>query len=191
MWHYKGCWKKLPERSNTRRLFFALWPGRELRQTISQTLMPRLQGLSGRKLSQQQWHITLAFLGNVPDEMADCVQQQAQTISAAPFDITLETVGYWSRPKVVWLGAGDIPDGLQSLVSDLNTALKPCGYAPEYPDFKAHMTLMRKVTRKPKPFPVRPITWHVDQFVLVESRVDSSGSQYKIVQRWPLVVRTP
>ena len=148
--------------------------------------MPRLQNLSGRKVSQQQWHITLAFLGNVSEELAACVQQQAQQIVAPVFDLTLDTVGHWSRPKVVWLGCHDMPEVLQTLVSDLNTALKPCGYEPEYKDFKAHMTLMRKVTRKPKPFPLQPIAWHIDQFVLVESQVDNTGSTYKVINQWPL-----
>ena len=128
----------------------------------------------------------MAFLGNVSEEVADCVQQQAKQIVAPAFDLTLDTVGHWSRPKVVWLGCHDLPEVLRTLVSDLNTALRPCDYEPEYKDFKAHMTLMRKVSRKPKPFPVQPINWHINQFVLVESELDNTGSTYKVINQWAL-----
>lgn len=153
---------------------------------ISHNVMPQLQNLSGRKVSQRQWHITLAFLGNVTDDQVDCVQQQAGKIAAQSFDIRLDTVGHWSRPKVVWLGCHDVPDEMQSLVAALNSELHQCGYEPEYKDFKAHMTLMRKVTRKPKAFPVSPVIWHVNQFVLIESQVDNTGSTYNVINQWGL-----
>ena len=176
----------MPDKPKTRRLFFALWPDDETRRQIAQHIIPHLHNLNGRKVSQHQWHITLAFLGNVSDEMAACVQQQAQQVAASSFELTLDTIDHWSRPKVVWLGCHDLPETLQILVSDLNTALKPCDYEPEYPEFKAHMTLMRKVTRKPKPFSLQPITLHIEQFVLVESQLDNTGSTYNIINQWSL-----
>ena len=148
--------------------------------------MPNLQFLNGRKVSQQQWHITLAFLGNVTGDTYECVQQQAEQVSGQSFDLRLDTVGHWSRPKVAWLGCSDTPKEMQSLASVLNSELKQCGYEPEYKDFKPHMTLMRKVSRMPKPFQFEPIQWHLNQFVLVESQVDNKGSSYKIINQWDL-----
>lgn len=176
----------MPDNPTTRRLFFALWPDDEVRHQVSQHIMPNLQSLNGRKVSQPQWHITLAFLGNVTDEVMQCAIEQANQITSAPFEIELDVVGHWSRPKVVWLGCHDRPKEMQSLVTALNSELKQCSYEPEYQDFKPHMTLMRKVTRKPKPFQFEPIQWHLKQFVLVESQVDNSGSSYKIINQWNL-----
>ena len=148
--------------------------------------MPHLQNLSGRKVSQHHWHITLAFLGNVTDDMYECVQQQAGQVSGQSFDLTLDTVGHWSRPKVTWLGCYDMHEEMQSLVAALNSELNQCGYEPEYKDFKPHMTLMRKVTRKPKDFLFEPVPWHINQFVLIESLVDNTGSRYNVIGEWAL-----
>ena len=101
--------------------------------------MPQLQGLPGRKVPQDKWHITLAFLGDVTEDMFICVQQQAEQITGQAFELSLDTVGHWSRPKVVWLGCPELPDELSGLVNNLNTQLQVCGYDPEHRAFKAHM----------------------------------------------------
>jgi len=172
------------DKPKTHRVFFALWPDLETRRAISRHAIPSLENVAGRNVDQHQWHITLAFLGNISEEMLTCVQQQAAQVSVQSFELTLDTVGYWSRPKVVWLGSQNMPDVLKTLVTDLNVALKACGYEPEYKDFKAHMTLIRKVTRRPANIQFMPITWQVEQFVLIESSFASTGSDYRILRQW-------
>ena len=175
-------------RPKTHRLFFALWPDWEIRQSISQGVMPYLDDVCGRKVSQQQWHITLAFLGHINDDIVSCIQHQADKVTGQAFELTLDTLGHWSRPKVVWLGCASVPEAMRALVNSLNTELQGCGYEPEYQDFKAHMTLMRKVTRRPGTFEFNPIHWAVNQFVLIESQMNHHGSKYQVIRQWDLSV---
>ena len=168
------------------RVFFALWPDDELRQLIHKQIYPLFEHPQGRKVPKQNWHITLAFLGNVSEEVYTCIQSQADKVTAEHFELTLDTIGHWSRPKVVWLGCNEKPVAVDKLFSSLNEQLSSCGYSPDYKIFQPHMTLMRKVTRKPKAFEFVPVSWHVNQFVLVESQIDNTGSTYKVIKSWNL-----
>lgn len=168
------------------RVFFALWPDADIRQKIQKQIYPIFDHPQGRKVPKHNWHITLAFLGNVSDDVYTCIQQQADMVSGTSFEINLDTIGHWSRPKVAWLGCNTKPQAIDTLVSSLNEQLFKCGYTPEFKTFQPHMTLMRKVTRKPKSFSFKSVTWEVKQFVLVESHVDNTGSTYKVIKKWKL-----
>ena len=170
----------------THRIFFALWPDDAIRQQIHRQIYPVFDHPQGRKVPKQNWHITLAFLGNVSDEVYSCVQSQADMVTGKSFELELDIIGHWSRPKVVWLGCSQKPAALDALFCNLNQQIADCGYSPEYKIFQPHMTLMRKVTRKPKPLKFQPVKWQCIEFVLVESKVDDKGSIYKIINTWKL-----
>lgn len=174
-------------KTKTHRIFFALWPDDSLRQQIHRQVFPVFDHPQGRKVPKQNWHITLAFLGNVSDEVYSCVQSQADRITAESFELELDTIGHWSRPKVVWLGCTQQPATVNTLFDNLNRQLADCGYVPDYKTFHPHMTLMRKVTRRPRAFDFTPIKWQCREFVLVESQVDNTGSIYKVIKRWKLL----
>ena len=54
-------------RSGAMRLFFALWPAREMADALTDWAAP-IAGQSGGRLTRAETiHMTLAFLGNVPD----------------------------------------------------------------------------------------------------------------------------
>jgi 2'-5' RNA ligase len=170
----------------THRIFFALWPDDAIRQQIHRQIYPVFDHPQGRKVPKQNWHITLAFLGNVSQEVFSCVQSQVDMVTGKSFELVLDVIGHWSRPRVVWLGCNDKPAAVDALFGDLNQRLAACSYSPDYKIFKPHMTLMRKVTKKPKAFAFKPVHWQVDQFVLVESQVDNTGSTYKVIRSWNL-----
>ena len=174
------------KKATTRRIFFALWPDDALRQQIAQHVWPVFNHPQGRKVPRQNWHMTLAFLGNVSEDEFACAQTQANNVDTKSFELVLDVIGHWSRPRVAWLGCEKKPAAIDELVNILNEQLAICGYTPEYKTFRPHMTLMRKVTRRPKSFTFQPITWQCHEFVLVESQLDHTGSVYKIIQRWPL-----
>ncbi len=173
-------------RTTLHRVFFALWPDDTLRQAIHKQIYPLFDHPQGRKVPKHNWHITLAFLGNVSEEVYSCIQSQADNVKTRSFVLTLDTIGHWTRPKVVWLGCNEKPQAVDELFTSLNEQLLLCDYSPDYKIFQPHMTLMRKVTRKPKPFAFDPINWQVKQFVLVESQIDNTGSTYNVIKRWNL-----
>ena len=170
----------------THRIFFALWPDDALRQQIQQTITPHLARNNARRVPIHNWHITLAFLGNVSEQNYECALQQASEVVAQPFDLQLDQCGYWPRPRVVWLGCSTVPDSINHLVTNLNSALKPCDYKPEQRIFSPHLTLLRKANRGLDVRMIEPICWHVDHFVLVESVQTEAGTVYEVAKGWPL-----
>ena len=173
--------------NKTHRVFFALWPDKNVRQEMERRIKPLLINHSAKIVPVHNWHITLAFLGNVSEEVYQCIQQQADKVTGQSFLLKLDTFDYWKRPQVAWLGCETIPDELQALFSSLNEALGPCGYTPKFSKFAPHMTILRKTNSGLKEKNIAPVQWQVNEFVLVESQTNHQGSTYNIVKKWTLL----
>jgi len=169
----------------TQRLFFALWPsGRERDQL--QGYFPLLRGCGGRRVPQQNLHLTLAFLGSVDTDTRDCLCEAADSIELPRFTLELNQIGYWRRPRVVWLGSGEPPPELLNLVGELKKAMLACGLKAESRRFQAHVTLMRKAHRGLRQREVQSLEWPVNRFVLVASETRPEGASYQILKSWDL-----
>jgi 2'-5' RNA ligase len=169
-----------------RRLFFASWPGTALREALA----PRIGALQpdgiGRPQRPDQWHVTLEFLGPVPEARMTPAQDAAAQVRAAPCEIWFDAVEYWRRPEVLCLVAKTLPQPLESLVTQLRAGLAARGFATESRPFRAHLTLARKVRGPVVPVAFEPLRWPVTEFALVESITDRTGSVYTPLARWPL-----
>jgi 2'-5' RNA ligase len=170
----------------TRRLFFALWPSAQTRQSIVESFTRLSLRASGRTVSSGYLHITLHFLGQVSAERQACMHDAARSIKAASFDLALDRFGYFPRAKVFWLGPRETPAGLTRLNQQLGTAITDCGYQLEPRSYTPHVTLRRKCARPelgPADF---SIPWHVDEFVMVESTTTESGVHYQVIEKYAL-----
>lgn len=141
---------------------------------------------SGRLIPADNLHITLFFLGEVTAQQRSCAEAVAGALHGSRFTLSLERLGYWRRPQVVWLAAPATPPPLQQLVSQLQQGLAECGFEVESRPYQAHLTLARKVRRPPPVMSPDPVPWPVDRFVLVRSELSNTGSRYEIVGSWPL-----
>ena len=168
------------------RLFFALWPTDDVRQTIKRHCKSLLRHTGGRPVAEENLHITLAFLGSVDAVQHACVEEVATAIQLPSFELILDQIGYWARPRVLWLGAREIPEPLQLLVNTLNKGCGDCGLSLDKRPFKAHLTLKRKVHQAPPTEEVKPVLWPVERFVLVKSNTLPQGVQYEVVREWLL-----
>jgi 2'-5' RNA ligase len=173
-----------PERLH--RLFFALWPSDEFRATLA----PRIRALQpegvGRPQRPDQWHVTLEFLGPVPESRVALARDAAAGVRARPCEVLLDAVEYWRRPEVLCLVAKVVPEALYGLVAQLREGLAARGFQPEARPFRAHLTLARKVINPVSPVTFEPLRWPVADFALVESVTDRTGSVYTPLARWPL-----
>ena len=170
----------------THRIFFALWPDDGLRQQLKEILSPLLKKHPARRVPVHNWHITLAFLGNVSPENYACAQQRANDVKGSAFALSLDQFGFWPKPRVVWLGCTEVPEPLNNLVGLLNSVLHACAYTPERRAYAPHMTILRKATQGLDAAAIKPIGWRVTEFVLVESVTSKTGSVYEVIKRWPL-----
>ncbi len=173
--------------SERRRLFLALWPDEEVRGRIEALAAERLKHIQGRGIKGDNMHLTLAFLGYLDEDKARCIEEGIAGIRGEPFTLVLDQMGYWKRPRVVWVGASRIPEPLERLVEAIKGVMKGCGLEVERRPFRAHLTLARKAQNGPLiPEPIEPIPWAVKSFCLVESRLTPKGAEYTVLRTFPL-----
>jgi 2'-5' RNA ligase len=172
-----------------RRLFFAVWPDEPSREALQARMAPLIGDLPGRAVAAANWHITVAFLGEIDGNTQACVEVAAAAAAARaqPFVLTLDEFGYWPRPQVVWVGARQCPSSLQTMVVALRQGLQGCGLPMDDRPFAAHLTLRRKVARRPRlPVVAEPFIWRVTSLSLVQSQLRPAGASYQVVGSWLL-----
>jgi len=97
----------------------------------------------------QQMHLTLKFLGDVPDTDTPDICNVVRRVAASfePFEITCRGAGAFpsaKAPKTLWIGIEDGADELKKLQAALDDALKTeLGFAKEPRGFHPHLTLGR------------------------------------------------
>lgn len=167
------------------RLFFALWPGEEVREKIDQFLKT-LAANGGHFIPRHNWHMTLHFVGNTSFAERDCLHRQAQKLRSRAFDLVIDQTGFFKKPKVSWLGISETPTALVDLQKNLGKEISQCEYQPEARPYSPHITVVRKVSDKPPVMSIEPIKWPVDKFVLVESVSVPQGVRYDVVESYGL-----
>jgi RNA 2',3'-cyclic 3'-phosphodiesterase len=131
-------------------------------------------------------HLTLAFLGDIPGERVADARRVADAIAAAPFDLTIDRVGYWRHNHILWAG-GAVPPRLTFVADALGDGLRAAGFTLDARPFAPHITLLRDAHCAGTPALPQSIAWPVREFVLAESRLSPGGARYEIVDRWPLI----
>ncbi|MHB1239844.1 MAG: RNA 2',3'-cyclic phosphodiesterase [Gammaproteobacteria bacterium] len=168
------------------RLFFALWPHQALAERLFQATRALVGDAGSQAVALEDLHVTLAFLGAVDPQRRACCETAGAAVDAASFTLTLDRVGHWPGPQVLWLGSSRPPPALTRLVESLTGVLGACGHVPEPRGFQPHLTLARRVALwKPAPAPV-PLHWRVDHLCLVASERGVAGARYRVLRRWPL-----
>ena len=174
--------------SDSGRFFFALWPEPELAGQIQRTVATPLASCDGKKVPLENYHITLAFYGRAGTDKLACLQQVAGMVRGEPFVLSLTTLGYWPKPRVIWLAPIGLPEALIALQAELSRVLAAhCGYQAEKRPYFPHLTLTRKSHRGPQQQAIPPLRWSVSQFALVQSITHPEGAEYKVLKQWPLL----
>ncbi|GHA70441.1 RNA 2',3'-cyclic phosphodiesterase [Cognatilysobacter bugurensis] len=169
--------------SSHRRLFFALWPDAAVRTRIDAATESLAAAPGARRVRAERLHLTLHFLGDVPDGACNGVRDAGAAVAADRFDLVLDRAGGFARARVAWLGCSHTPAALIDLHAQLGAALRERGFAVESRPFAPHVTVRRDVRRPTADASIEPIDWPVDAFVLIESR---KGCGYVEIGRWPL-----
>lgn len=172
-------------KQGTQKLFFALWPNQKTRDGLRR-IGRGLPSHGGRPTHPEDLHLTLVFLGQVAAERFDCVIQAADAVRAEAFDLVIDRVGHWKRPKILWCGPTEAPRTLHQLIADLQKGLAPCGFQPEARPYSPHVTLARKAQPVEPCELDAPLEWRAEEFVLVSSLPENEPPRYRILHRWAL-----
>jgi 2'-5' RNA ligase len=149
-------------------------------------------------ISQDRFHLTVRFIGNVPDDAAAAIAAAlAPVLSVAGFDLALAGVGSFPRtgkPQVLWSGVVAGHESLAKIERDVSDRLQVVGVPPEARAYRPHLTLGR--VRDAAGLKSQPLfsglegrllgTTRVEAITLFESRLSPKGPAYVPVQRTPL-----
>jgi RNA 2',3'-cyclic 3'-phosphodiesterase len=100
-------------------------------------------------------HITLKFLGEVPEKDIPQVGAALRCVSFRPFPVTvgIVTVNNTERPHTVWCTVRDGGEG-KKLFHLVEEALEPLGFERELRQFTPHATLARVKVPDPSLFTI-------------------------------------
>jgi 2'-5' RNA ligase len=179
-------------REPTQRLFFALWPDEEARGALAHASAKAVRHCGGRPLPTANLHMTLAFLGSVPQGRIPQLQRAARALAAVfapdgPLSLSFDRLAHWPRPQILCAIAGGETPAVLALATTLREALVAAGFCPDLKPFAVHVTVARKVARPPVATLMRPVAWRFESFALVDSRTESAGPIYSVVESYPLV----
>ncbi|HTT71839.1 MAG TPA: RNA 2',3'-cyclic phosphodiesterase [Anaeromyxobacteraceae bacterium] len=184
------------------RLFVALDPPDLVRRRLS-ALSAELRRALGTQVGEVRWvdldkvHLTLQFLGAVPEERLPAVRAtvEAAAEGAAPLHLEVRGAGAFPnarRARVLWAGVEGELSALGELVLALGRGLAPLGFPPEERAYSPHLTLGR--ARDPRgvgglaaalgqaaALPGAP--WHASEVVLFASHLSPQGPRYEPLLR--------
>jgi 2'-5' RNA ligase len=173
-------------KSDTARLFFALWPDAGIQRALGALAQDLKHKCGGRAVPAHNLHLTLIFLGNVERVRMPRLEALAAGIRVARFELAVDCVEFWRHNRIVWAGASHCPGALQALVARLGQGLAAEGFRSDERPYLPHATLLRNAHRPPAMATVPAIVWPVARFALVESAPRERGRVYEVVRDWPL-----
>ncbi len=190
-----------PQPSNTVRVFVAVAISPELERECA-GLIRKLQDIP----AQVKWvrpegiHITLKFLGNVAQAQLPQIKQAIQRAveGQRAFSITSNGIGGFpslKRPRVIWIGLQENTLApLKQLQQRVEAELARLGFEPENRPFKPHLTLGRVRTPRNielvvntlEKHPLQPISFPVEEVLLMRSELRRDGARYTPLERFAL-----
>lgn len=129
------------------RLFIAVNFPENVKDQLSRiTFILRKGSESGNFVPRENFHLTLAFLGETPEDRIDCLKEAMEQVRSNHFNLTISGLGKFNNHggDIYWMGISDNPE-LGSIRSDLTGELKARGFVLDNKDFRPHLTLGRRV----------------------------------------------
>ena len=167
------------------RLFFALWPDTDTAARLADVGEGLDVQVPGRRVHPKNHHVTLAFLGEVPDSQVAMFEWAGGSVQATRFTLAFDSLEYWAQSRVIVAATRESPPQLLRLAAQLHAA---SGLPPQ--GLRAHVTLARKMAQAPVLQAISPIRWDAVSFSLVRSDTGGAESAYTVVHTWPLLYET-
>jgi len=168
------------------RLFFGLKPDPQTALDIIDWRERSLPPMA-RPVPVDNLHVTLAFLGTVQDRYLEELFDLADQVRLGPIDLRINQLGFWSKPKILWIGSDEIPQSVSQLAKMLGNVRRRMGFRADKKEFLPHITIARRCERPPPASALKPdFTIYFDRFTLFESSRIKSGLYYRALQDWML-----
>jgi 2'-5' RNA ligase len=166
--------------------------------TATAEILTRVQdGVPGARWSEpSHMHLTLRFVGEVTERLADEVDFELSRIGGAPLEVTLAGVGAFEAQGVtraIWAGV-EASEALRRLQRRCERAVRCAGVAPDTRPWRAHVTLAYVSGAEPARVGawlqhnnlLRLAPFTVAGFGLYSSWLSKAGSSYRLERTYPL-----
>ncbi len=183
------------------RVFVALEIPAEVRRAIGE-MIARLRDVArgARWVRAEGVHVTLKFIGEIPEERVAAIEQALRGVKtagiAAPVEAKFRGAGFFPNerhPRVFWAGV-EGPPNLAELARAVDERLAPLGIAAETREFRPHLTLarfksedglprLREEIKKLEPFDFGLM--RASEFHLFQSQLGAGGAKYTKLASFP------
>lgn len=185
-------------RPETVRVFIALAPPDHAKEELARELRPAYGTHPHLRWNRiEDWHITLAFLGELPVATVPLLRPPLAALAAGsrPPSLALRGSGEFDD-RVLWSGVDGDLDALHTLAAEVRTTVKDCGVVLEERPFRPHLTLAR--ARRGDRSSAHEIAeglagfsglrWPAEKLHLVGSNAGRSSGpiHYRDIEAWPL-----
>jgi 2'-5' RNA ligase len=179
------------------RVFIAIDLPNEIRKALSdvQRELRRVTNTC-RWVAPEAIHITLRFIGEVPEKRVDEIHDALTGFTWKPFNILVRGVGFFPgtrSPRVFWAGM-EAPT-MKELTERLDTRIEQLGFEREKRAFRPHITLARAKNSRidsalvsaTAPYEDHEFgSFTVDRVFLFRSTLKPSGAVYEKLKEYPL-----
>lgn len=194
-----------------RRLFFALWPDEAMREAMAHATRKAARACGGRPVPVSHLHVTLAFLGSVPEgrlpELAEAgraaalwpalANAAASGSSRSPacegagltgyrVELAFDHLEHWRAAQLLCALPAEPSAPAAALARRLLDQLTARGFSPDLKPFRPHVTVVRKVSRPGRIEKMHPVVWSFTDLALIESRTLAEGALYSVVESYSL-----
>ncbi|WP_224744131.1 RNA 2',3'-cyclic phosphodiesterase [Pontibacter aquaedesilientis] len=180
------------------RLFIAAPLPEELKDYLT-TQSSHYKDESIRQVPEENLHLTLYFIGNVPAERLDAIREVTAHIARqfAPFELQLTAIEPGPKPRsprLIW-ARFESSEPFAQLSKSLTLALSSA--PPLNREAIPHITLSRFRKDRPAPrnleaiLPDGPVTLQVNEIAVWHSELGSPHPHYSILHSYPLSGNQP
>jgi len=166
------------------RCFVALWPDKAAATSLAALGIELCRpNQSARPLAAEDLHLTLAFIGEIPDARARRLAAAIEDAFDGAPAWTVDRPGTFPRARVLWVAGAPAP-ALGALAASVRACLTQLGVPFDHKPFMPHLTLARAY-RAAVDLPERlgsPIECRFDPPRLIRTRIDGPAARYGRVE---------
>jgi 2'-5' RNA ligase len=173
-----------------------IFTGIEIPDPIAQSLAMLRGGLPGaRWIDPENYHVTLRFIGDVDDSLAQDVASMLGKVRRPELELRFDHLKSFGGRKPRAIVAALAPTrGLIELQAEHERLMQRVGLAPEGRKYTPHVTLARLRDSSSRQVAdylatralLQPLPFKASRFVLFSSRASIGGGPYLIEAAYPL-----
>jgi 2'-5' RNA ligase len=173
---------------NTRvaRVFFAIKPDDTALIKLNNIAKQLASKSGGYPIRSDKIHLTLLFVGNVNLEQLPRLRSVTNRISANSFKFSIAGIKYWKRNHIIFAATNQTNPELLALIKALQQTLSDNGFSFDQQSVTPHITLVRKASNPVLPQLAEPISWSVQEWLLIQSKQTNQRIDYISLDRWSL-----